>query len=98
MKRFRITTGDGHTLRLCYPSLETAKERYPDAEITEDNDQSHVAYIQRMIDAAAECQTVERNGSIVYLLRFEISVGTCHAALFKDSSDGLWYDLCKYQL
>jgi len=98
LKRFRITTGDGHTLRLCYPSLETAKERYPDAEITEDNDQSHVAYIQRMIDAAAECQTVERNGSIVYLLRFEISVGTCHAALFKDSSDGLWYDLCKYQL
>ena len=98
MKRFRITTGDGHTLRLCYPSLETAKERYPDAEIVEDNDQSHVAYIQRMIEAAAECQTVERNGSIVYLLRFETSVGTCFAMLSKDSNDGVWYDLCKYQL
>jgi len=98
LKRFRITTGDGHTLRLCYPSLETAKERYPDAEIVEDNDQSHVAYIQRMIEAAAECQTVERNGSIVYLLRFETSVGTCFAMLSKDSNDGVWYDLCKYQL
>lgn len=98
MKRFRITTRDGHTLRLCYPTFEVAQERYPDAEITEDNDQTHVAYIQQMIDAAVECQTMERNGSIVYLLRFETSVGTCFAILSKDSSDGVWYDVCKYQL
>lgn len=98
MKRFRVTTGDGHILRLYYPTLEAAQERYPDAEIVDDNDQSHLAYIQQMIDSAAEYQTTERNGSIVCLLRFETSVGTCLALLSKDSSDGVWYDLCKYQL
>lgn len=79
MKRFRITTGDGHTLRLCYPTFEVAQKRYPDAEIVEDSDQSYVAYIQQMIDAAVKCQTMERNGSIVHVTT-KYTGGRLHSA------------------
>ena len=98
MKRFRITTGDGHTLRLCYPTFEVAQKRYPDAEIVEDSDQSYVAYIQQMIDAAVKCQTVERNGSIVHVLQLSTPVGVCIVQLSQDSTDGVWFNFCKYQL
>ena len=83
MKRFAISTRDDHVLRLYYPALEVAREHCPDAKITEDNDQSRVAYIKQMLGYAEECRTVERNGSTVYILRFETSVGTCLTALFK---------------
>lgn len=98
MKRFAISTRDDHVLRLYYPALEVAREHCPDAKITEDNDQSRVAYIKQMLGYAEECRTVERNGSTVYILRFETSVGTCLTALFMDNSDGVWYDFCEYQL
>lgn len=98
MKRFRVSLGGCHILRLYYPTLEVAQRNYPDAEIAEDDDQSHVAYIQQMLDCAVDCQPTKRNGSIVYLLRFELSIGTCWAMLSKDDNDDVWYDLCKYQL
>lgn len=98
MKRFRVLTEGGQTLRLYYPDLEIAQEYYPGVEIVEDNDQSHVPYIKQMLGSAVEYRTVARNGSIIYLLRFETSVGTCVAELSKDNSNGAWYDLCKYQL
>ena len=98
MKRFRISVGDGHDLRLYYPTLEVAQRYYPDAEIVEDDDQSHVVCIEQMLDSAVDCETIDRSGSTVYLLRFETPVGICLAELSRDNSDGVWYDLCKYQL
>lgn len=98
MKRFRVLTEDGYVLRLYYPTLEVAQKYYPRANIMEDNDHSHIPYIKQMLDSATECRTAERNGSTIYLLRFETSVGICMAELSQDNSDGVWYDLCKYQL
>lgn len=97
MKRFKVQTADGHTLLLYYPTQEKAQESYPDATITEHTDQSHVEYIERMLAAANDCKTAERKGSTVYLLRFNTSAGICLAMLFRDISDGMWYDLCQYQ-
>lgn len=98
LRHFRISTESGHTPKFYHPEFEVAQEQHPDAELSESNDQSHLDYIQQMLDAAVECQTVEQNGSVAYLLRFEASVGTCSAVLFRKSSDGVWYDFCKYQL
>lgn len=98
MKRFRISVGDGHDLRLYYPTLEVAQWYYPGAEIVEDGDQSHVVCIEQMLDSAVDCKTIDCSGSTVYLLRFETPVGICFAELSQDNSDGVWYDLCKYQL
>ena len=97
LKRFRISVGDGHDLRLYYPTLEVAQRHYPDAEIVEDDNQFHVVCIEQMLDSAVDCKTIDRNGSTVYLLRFETPVGICLAELSRDNSDGVWYDLCKYQ-
>lgn len=99
LKRFKVQTAGGHTLLLYYPTQEKAQKSHPDATITECTDQSYVKYIDQMFNAADEvCGTVERKGSIVYLLRFSTSAGTCYATLHKDISDGIWYDLCDYQL
>lgn len=97
LKRFKVQTADGHTLLLYYPTQEKAQESCPDATITEHTDQSHVEYIERMLAAANDCKTAERKGSTVYLLRFNTSAGICLAMLFRDISDGMWYDLCQYQ-
>lgn len=98
MKRFKVQTGDGHTLLLYYPTQEKAQESYPDAMVTEYTDQPHVKYIEQMLAAAEDCKMAERKGSTIYLLRFNTSVGTCLALLHRDLSDGVWYDLCEYQL
>lgn len=98
MKRFKVTTGDGKSLLLYYPTMEVAQEHYPEATITEHDDLSYVEYINKMLDRADDCKTVEPLRSTVYLLRFNTSVGVCLAMLFQDISDGIWYDLCEYQL
>ena len=99
MKRFRVETEDGHTLMMYYPDLNHAYASHPTAIVSECTEQPHVEYIEQMFSAADEvCSTVERKGSTVYLLRFNTSMGTCYAMLYKDVSDGVWYDLCEYQL
>lgn len=98
MKRFKVQTGDGHTLLLYYPTREKAKESYQDAMVMEYTDQPHVKYIEQMLAAAEDCKTEEHNGSTIYFLRFNTSAGTCLASLHRDLSDGVWYDLCEYQL
>lgn len=97
LKRFKVQAEDGHTLLLYYPTQVKAQESYPDAIITEYTDQPHVEYIERMLAAADDCKTEERNGSTVYLLRFNTSAGVCFAMLSRDISDGVWYDFCEYQ-
>ena len=96
MKRFKIKVEDSHVLRHYYPPLDITQKQYPDAKIVEDNDQSYIAYIQKMLDSATECYPVERNESVVYILRFELSVGTCSASLSKSSINGVWYNMCRY--
>lgn len=98
MKRFKIKVEDSHVLRHYYPPLDITQKQYPDAKIAEDNDQSYISYIQKMLDSATECYPVERNESVVYILRFELSVGTCSASLSKSSINGVWYNMCRYQL
>lgn len=99
MNRYRVQLKNGDVLRMYYSTLEKAQAQYPDAEITVCEDLSHVKYIEQMFSFADEvCGTMERNGSIVYLLRFHTAAGDCFATLHKDMSDGVWYDLCKYQL
>lgn len=98
LKRFKVQTAGGHTLLLYYPTREKAQENHPDATITECTDQSYMKYIDQMFNAADElCGTVERKGSVVYLLRFNTLAGTCYATLHKDISDGIWYDFCEYR-
>lgn len=97
MKRLKIKVEDDHVLRP-YPALDITQEQYPDAKIAEDNNQSYVAYIQKMLDSATECYPVERNESVVYILQFMLSVGTCSATISKNSITGVWYNMCKYQL
>ena len=99
MKRFKVQTPDGRCLHLYYPTLEKAAESNPGAAIEEYTDQSHVKYIDQMFDSADEaCGSMERKGSLIYLLRFNTSAGDCYVTLHKDASDGAWYDLCEYQL
>ena len=98
MKRFTIMAEDGTFLKLYYPTMEVAQEHYPNAKISECHDQSHIEYINKMLASADEHKTMERKGSIVHVLRFNTSVGTCIATLHQDASDGVWYDFCKYQL
>ena len=98
MKRFKVQTRDNHTLLLYYPTKEKAQENYPDAIVTEHTDQSYVEYIEQMLATAVDCKTAERNGSTVYLLRFNTSVGTCLVLLHRDLGDDIWYDFCEYQL
>lgn len=98
MNRYRVKTEDGE-LRLYYPTLEDAQADYPDAEITLCEDLSHIKYIEQMFNAVDKvCGMTERKGSLVYLLRFKTSAGDCYVTLHKDTNDGVWYDLCEYQL
>lgn len=98
MKRFKITVEDGSSLALYYPNIEKAREHFPQAEIVEHTDLTHIEHINRMLDAAEICMTAERNGSTVYQLRFNTSAGACLAWLFQDIHDESWYDFCDYQL
>lgn len=98
MKRFKVQAENGHTLLLYYRTQAEAQEHWPDATIGEYNDQSHVEYIHRILDAAMICKTGERNGSIVHVLQLDTLVGTCIVQLMQDSVDGAWLDFCKYQL
>lgn len=98
MKRFKVQTEDGRTLLLYYPTQAEAQKHWPDAVIEESHDQSHVKYVQRILDSAVEYRTVEHKGSTVYLLWLDTPVGRCIVKLFQDNTDGVWLDLCKYQL
>ena len=81
MKRFTIMAEDGTFLKLYYPTMEVAQEHYPNAKISECHDQSHIEYINKMLASADEHKTMERKGSIVHVLRFNTSVGTCIATV-----------------
>lgn len=98
MKRFKVQTGDGHTLLLYYRTQTDAQENWPDAVIEEYDDQSHVEYIQRMLEAAIIHKTGERIGSTAHILKLDTPVGVCVVQLFQDDTDGVWLDFCKYQL
>ena len=98
MKRFKVQTGDSHTLFLYYRTQAEAQEHWPDATIEDYDGQSHVAYIQQMLEAATSCTIVERNGSIVHVLQIDTPVGVCIVQLMQDSVDNMWFDFCKYQL
>ena len=98
MKRFKVQTGDGHTLNLYYRTQAEAQEHWPDAIIEDYVGQSHVAYIQQMLEAATSCTTAERNGSIVHVLRMDTPMGICIVQLMQNSVDNVWFDFCQYQL
>jgi len=98
MKRFKVQTGDGHTLLLYYCTQAEAQEHWSDATIEECTDQSHVEYIQRILDAATIRKTGERNGSTIHVLQLDTPVGACIVQFIQDSADGVWLDFCKYQL
>lgn len=98
MKRFKVQTRDGHSLLLYYRTQAEAQEHWPDATIEDYDDQSHVEYIQQILEVATICKTVERNGSIVHVLHLDTPVGTCIVQLLQDSTDGVWFDFCKHQL
>ena len=98
MKRFKVQTGDGHTLFLYYRTQAEAQEHWPDAIIEDYVGQSHVAYIQQMLEAATSCTTAERNGSIVHVLRMDTPMGICIVQLMQNSVDNVWFDFCQYQL
>lgn len=98
MKRFKIQAADGHTLLLYYRTQAEAQERWPDAIIQEYDDQPHVEYIQRMMSLVRSVRTVEQKGSTVYIMQLDTPAGICFVQLFQDIEDGVWYDVCKYQL
>lgn len=99
MKRFNVIMKDGTIIPLCYVDMDTAWQNNPDAvSVVEHTDMAYMKYVNRMLDSADGCKTVERRGSTVYLLQFNTSAGVCLAWLFQDITDGVFYDFCEHQL
>jgi len=94
LKRLETTMVDGETA----PFMEDALKHHQEAAISKPQDMPYMEYINRMLNSACEHKSVERQGCIVHMLRFNTPVGVCYAWLYQKAADGTYFDFSEYQL
>lgn len=98
MKELDAVTTDNRIQGLACPTLDERNTHHPSDTITENDDMSYIDYINRILAAAEDCKVIVQNGSTIYLLRLKTFIGDCIVRLSRDSSDGTWFNMCRYQL
>ena len=98
MQRFDVKLSDGHILKLYFTSVNEAKNQYPDAEITENNDYRYLKYIEKIQSAAVQSANKERGFETREVYKLELPIGTALVRMSKDNNDGVYYDFCEYQI
>lgn len=98
MQRFDVKLSDGHILKLYFTSINEAKNQYPDAKITENNDYRYLKYIEKIQSAAVQSASKEREFETREVYKLELPIGTALVRMSKDNNDGVYYDFCEYQI
>lgn len=94
MKRWLVKGEFEQPLRLYYRTLEEVQMKYPNCTIEEDTDNSHVEYINKILELSVN-QMIDYRGRLIH--KIPHNAGYILVRIGYDGEDDTYYDFLEYQ-